>query len=110
MNVLARARGLHPVRCLLSNGVQERIRPVSSVSRFVHTVLIQQATFAPLKRWLLTNQPEKSSWFPARGSHRPASHILTSCVGGGEHRPSPPSLLPVIASEAWQSPPLEKGD
>ena len=80
MNLLARACGL-----------QERILPIiSSVSRFVHTVLIQQATFAPLKRWLLMNQPKKSSWSLDGPRDRTGrqGHISTSFT-------SP--LVPVIA-------------
>jgi len=81
MNLLARARGL-----------QERIRPICSVSRFVHTVLIQQATFAPLKRWLLMNQPHKSSW---SGTRRiaPASKPHFNLLRWGRGTSTSPSLL-----------------
>jgi len=82
MNLLARACGL-----------QERIRPISSVSRFVHTVLIQPATFAPLKRWLLMNQPEKSSWSGTRRIAPASSHILPPALGEGSIDPPLPLTL-----------------
>ena len=73
MNLLARARGL-----------QEGIRRISSVSRFVHT-FVDTAGNVRTTETLVIDEPAKQVLLVRHGSHRPARPQLNLlCLGEGD--------------------------